>query len=264
MLPDNLEEKRLAEMALAILSLTDHDGGFVWKSLDFDLMNLLHEKGWISDPRTRNKSVFMTEEGQRKARLFRKRYLQRAKSQKRVATSRSQDHAVVADPEHVHIVCCTAKLLKELRISPVGSAPETVPKQNEWHANLLRFNRRKCVLFTHSQTLYSFLIIGVRRADFDNFADIFAANLAANLAAENIGHVGIERMTPAEVIVAKTNNRSVLGSMNDLAYQAEAAFEGRDIGSEWEVLELNRRLNQTPMGAIGYDQPVSAFERFLN
>jgi hypothetical protein len=35
---------RLAEAALAILSLTLHDGGRVWKGLDWDLMDLLQEK----------------------------------------------------------------------------------------------------------------------------------------------------------------------------------------------------------------------------
>jgi hypothetical protein len=43
--PDWVDSDRLAEAALVILSLTLHDGGRVWKGLDWDLMNLLHEKG---------------------------------------------------------------------------------------------------------------------------------------------------------------------------------------------------------------------------
>jgi uncharacterized protein DUF6429 len=63
-LPDTLDTDKLAEAALAILSLTLHDGGRVWKSLDWDLMDLLHEKGWIVEAQTKAKSVILTEEGE--------------------------------------------------------------------------------------------------------------------------------------------------------------------------------------------------------
>jgi len=66
-LPSELDADKLAEAALALLSLTLHDGR-VWKALDWDLMNLLYEKGWISDPVSKAKSVIMTEEGEELAR----------------------------------------------------------------------------------------------------------------------------------------------------------------------------------------------------
>jgi len=69
-LPDEIDTNKLAEAALAILSLTLHDGGRAWKGLDWDLMDLLHEKGWIVDPQSKAKSVVLTEEGERLAREF--------------------------------------------------------------------------------------------------------------------------------------------------------------------------------------------------
>ncbi len=66
-LPRELDAEKLAEVALALLSLTLH-GGRVWKALDWDLMNLLHEKGWIADPLSKTKSVIMTAEGEELAR----------------------------------------------------------------------------------------------------------------------------------------------------------------------------------------------------
>ena len=68
-LPSELDAEKLAEVALALLSLTLH-GGRVWKALDWDLMNLLHEKGWIADPVSKTKSVIMTAEGEELARSF--------------------------------------------------------------------------------------------------------------------------------------------------------------------------------------------------
>ena len=61
-LPDDLDTDKLAETALAILSLTLHDGR-VWKGLDWDLLDLLDEKGWIVNARSKAKSVVLTEKG---------------------------------------------------------------------------------------------------------------------------------------------------------------------------------------------------------
>lgn len=76
-LPDGIDKDRLAETALAILSLTLHDDGRVWKGLGWDLMGLLHEKGWIVDPRSKAKSVVLTEDGERLAHEFLRKYFGR-------------------------------------------------------------------------------------------------------------------------------------------------------------------------------------------
>jgi hypothetical protein len=68
-LPNNLDADRLAEAALALLSLTLHDGR-VWKALDWNLINILFEKGWIFDPASKAKFVLLTEEGEQLARSF--------------------------------------------------------------------------------------------------------------------------------------------------------------------------------------------------
>ncbi len=65
-IPDYLDQEKLAEAALAILSLTamgDEFGTRAWKGMDWELTDLLHEKGWIGDPKGKAKSVVFTEEG---------------------------------------------------------------------------------------------------------------------------------------------------------------------------------------------------------
>jgi len=62
---------KIDEAVLALLYLTLHDGARAWKSFDWDAMNRLHEKGYISNPVGKAKSVVLTEEGLREAeRLF--------------------------------------------------------------------------------------------------------------------------------------------------------------------------------------------------
>ena len=66
-----LDTDRIDAAVLALLLLGLHDGCRVWKTFDWDAMNRLHEKGFISDPVGRAKSVVLTEDGQREAqRLF--------------------------------------------------------------------------------------------------------------------------------------------------------------------------------------------------
>lgn len=69
-LPEGVDADKLAEAALAILSLTRHDSGRVWKGLAWNLMDLLDEKGWIVNARSQAKSVVLTEEGERLADEF--------------------------------------------------------------------------------------------------------------------------------------------------------------------------------------------------
>ena len=67
-LPDTVDEQKLAEAALAILGLTAHrfhTQTRVWKGMDWDLLAVLHQRGWIEDPVGKAKSVALTEEGER-------------------------------------------------------------------------------------------------------------------------------------------------------------------------------------------------------
>jgi predicted site-specific integrase-resolvase len=58
-----LNQQKVEDAVLAVLWLTLHDECRVWKGIDWDTMSRLHEKGYISDPARRAKSVELTEEG---------------------------------------------------------------------------------------------------------------------------------------------------------------------------------------------------------
>jgi hypothetical protein len=72
------DKDKVDEYTLALLYLGTHDwkkgyGGRVWKGFDWEAMNRLHEKGYISNPVGKAKSVMMTEESLQKAKeLFEK------------------------------------------------------------------------------------------------------------------------------------------------------------------------------------------------
>lgn len=65
-IPEHYDQEKLAEVALAVLSLaafSDRGTFRAWKGMDWDVLDLLHEKGWIGNPVGKKKSVMLTEEG---------------------------------------------------------------------------------------------------------------------------------------------------------------------------------------------------------
>jgi hypothetical protein len=69
---------RVDEMTLALLYLVmtqDREGTRAWKGFDWDTMNRLHEKVYISNPKGKAKSVALSNEGARLAEeLFKKHF----------------------------------------------------------------------------------------------------------------------------------------------------------------------------------------------
>jgi len=69
------DKDKVDEMVLALLYLTTHDQGTrAWKGLDWDAMDRLHDKGYIGNPKSKAKSVILTEEGERLSKEFFKKH----------------------------------------------------------------------------------------------------------------------------------------------------------------------------------------------
>ena len=75
------DKDKVDELTLAILFLVTHDrqeglGARAWKGFDWDTMDRLYEKGFITNPASKAKSVAMTEDGFKKSEeLFRKHFM---------------------------------------------------------------------------------------------------------------------------------------------------------------------------------------------
>ena len=69
---------KVDEMVLALMYLTtfkDEFGMRVWTGLDWDVLDRLHEKGYISNPKSKAKSVGISEEAAKKSEeLFTKHF----------------------------------------------------------------------------------------------------------------------------------------------------------------------------------------------
>jgi hypothetical protein len=69
---------KVDEITLALLWLTSFknaDGVRAWKGHDWETMDRLYSKGYLSDPKSKAKSVVLSEEGEKRSReLFAKHF----------------------------------------------------------------------------------------------------------------------------------------------------------------------------------------------
>jgi len=82
------ELSKLEEFTLILLNESafgDHGALRSWKGYDWGLMNRLHQRGLISDPVRKAKSVFLTDEGRTKAEALALEYLGQAAGRTRDA-----------------------------------------------------------------------------------------------------------------------------------------------------------------------------------
>ena len=115
---------------------------------------------------------------------------------------------------------CTQKLLAELHLQKQKLEDPGNGFLGSWFAILFRLERRKCVLFTNDRTLYSVLLYGLRKPDFEALGQRFTKQLLSNLKTDGfppelVTSIG---MTCQKASWSATNSRSVLGSMNDMIF----------------------------------------------
>lgn len=167
----------------------------------------------------------------------------------------------------MRIIHCTQKLLKELKIAKPAPAPDILPAKGlgNWYANLLRINRRKCILFTNQMTMYSFLVPNVVQADLKAFSSLFVANLLLNLQYHGFTQDTISGISREyeQIAYAKTKDRSILGSMNDMAFHCRVYVEREGHLDGNITLFLNQKINEIPMKAMKFQSPIEALEKQL-
>ena len=165
------------------------------------------------------------------------------------------------------LIHCTRKLLKELDVPLVESDKIIQPTEGlgNWYCNIIRIDKKKCLLFTNEKTLYSFLIPKVLKANLKNIEQEFLINLSDNLQYEGFGLEVIDKVMQEyqEIGFAKTASKKVLGSMNQLAFEYEVLVEQKEGLENVKILEMNRDINRTILNGIKFLHPIDALKKLL-
>lgn len=154
------------------------------------------------------------------------------------------------------ILRCTTRLLDLLRVDE-STLVDADPSDEDWYANLLWIDRRKCVLLTHAGTLFPVFVADVRARELKTIGSFVIGHIDAALADEGFAADALGVLDPASVRLARTASRQVLGFMNDTATMCRsytAASEGLAVP---DLRGLNRQLRRTLHNrGGGYVQPL--------
>jgi hypothetical protein len=158
---------------------------------------------------------------------------------------------------------CTKKLLDILKIKNPNNFE--IPNINEdienWHCNILDYGQIYAVLLTNDKTLFSFFFFGFEKDDFKDFPEIIKQNIFKTML--NLGfeqkkfEVILESME--NIKFSKTNNKSVLASMNQML-----SYIHNSMDKEKDLLEITKDMSDMPIKKLDFKTPREEFEFLLN
>ena len=142
------------------------------------------------------------------------------------------------------VVRCTGRLLTLLR-RPSASLLDAPSDGDDWYANLLWVERRKCLLVVHAGTLFGLFAPDIRVGDLRSFERRIVDLISGALLSEDLPSDAFGSLEPSEVRVARTASRHVLGVMNQMAFEVALACRPGRRSSEGRGLDrLNHDLRR--------------------
>lgn len=159
---------------------------------------------------------------------------------------------------HIYLITLkfTQTLLKDMKVTIPAEINEVNPL-NSWHVNIYKLNNRKHILFVNDQSRLCILIDGIRTNQLKALKEKFVQTLRFYLIHEEISQEIVETYinNANDVIISKTNNRSVLGTMKEIMIFTTDDFE--------DNLDRMKWLNRLIYKPIDYHYPIEVFKKAL-
>jgi hypothetical protein len=160
------------------------------------------------------------------------------------------------------VVRCTKKMLDLLGREVTLSEP--APSDDDWYLNLLWIDREKCLLLTHSGTLFSVFRAGVRVANLRPLGDYIVEAIETELRTERLPADTFAQLDPDHVRIAKTASRSTLGYMKEMAFELEWNIANDGGLDRIDIDELNHALRrQLRSHGRDYARPIELVNEHL-
>jgi hypothetical protein len=133
-------------------------------------------------------------------------------------------------------------------LSLLGARPRDLvtiePSDQDWYANLLWLDGRKCLLLAHAGTLFSVFVGDIRKADLLPIGPCVLRFIHKELEAESFPLDRLGALDSRNIALAKTESRTVLGYMNEMALFCEYAIDDAGGLARCNARELNRELRR--------------------
>ncbi len=157
---------------------------------------------------------------------------------------------------------CTRRLLEFLDVEPMEDPEPPTGALGDWYANLIPTCAGDLIIFVNERSL---ITVAVPVWEAENLVPLFRTRVRNLLAMIGLPWDVIEReighLDP--VRFAKTASRSVLGSMNNIAWHYQVrAEEAKDRG-DLRLSPVEFKLGQMPFSPLDYRFPTEVAEELL-
>ena len=139
---------------------------------------------------------------------------------------------------------CTMKLLEVLG-SRSGDLVTAEPGADDWYGDLFWIDRRKCLLLMHAGTTLAIFVPDVRKADLVPLGPTIVRHIEDNLADEGLPTSTLGPLDAANVSLAKTASRSLLGCMREDRHFLQRAVAIGGGLTRCDVRGINHQLRRT-------------------
>ena len=159
------------------------------------------------------------------------------------------------------ILRLTLKLAKKIGIAPLPAIPfdEIRNPILDWNANLFTVQRTQFIILTNTASLYSLILHGRGITNDKQFVREALRSMKEfmTLDANEIMYENFIEPESKIMYFSKIIDRRILGSMNDLIFQAMVYLnEGQK-----SLFDVSCMLNKTPMSYLNYSNPKIEFRK---
>jgi hypothetical protein len=157
---------------------------------------------------------------------------------------------------------CTRKLIKFLEIVTTETPEPPTGAMGDWYANLIPTYAGELIIFVNERSLVT---VAIPARENENLIPLFRTRVENLLMMIGIPREVIDReishLDPIQF--AKTASRSVLGSMNDIAWHYQIISEEAEDKSHLSLSAAELKLSQMPSGRLGYRFPIDVAKELL-
>ncbi|WP_128101515.1 hypothetical protein [Paenibacillus sp. DCT19] len=145
----------------------------------------------------------------------------------------------------------TKDLMKDMKVTSIEET--NAASFLSWHVNIYILNKRKHIVFVNDLTRLAIIVDGIRTGQLERLKEKFMLTLREYLLQEGFNETLINKYLEygAEVVISKTNNRSVLGTMKEVTWFVEDDF--------YDNIERLKWLNRMIYKPINYKEPIHYF-----
>lgn len=151
---------------------------------------------------------------------------------------------------------CTAKALKRFKLTAEDSPPPSEGRLGDWYVNLLNVGHHRLVLCVSEKSLLP-VLCPARKTEFPSQLYLYVAEMLLEAVGVEPDIAAREAITLKDARIGRTNDKSILGVMNDYRRMAPYHLE---VESPFETA---LRLAEAPFNRLGFLSPIERTRQLL-